>query len=93
MALSRDFRQTVQARAARDPAFREALFEEAVQTLLGGDIGAGRAAMRNYIHATVGFERLSAALGRPQKGPDANVQSIRQSHRREPSRRDRRVTG
>jgi DNA-binding phage protein len=68
MALSRDFRQTVQARAARDPAFREALFEEAVQTLLGGDIGAGRAAMRNYIHATVGFERLSAALGRPQKG-------------------------
>jgi hypothetical protein len=24
MALSRDFRQTVQARAARDPAFREA---------------------------------------------------------------------
>ena len=67
MALSRDFRQTVQARAVRDPVFRKALFQEAVQTLLEGDIDAGRAAMRDYINATVGFERLSAALGRPQK--------------------------
>jgi DNA-binding phage protein len=78
MALSRDFRQTVQARAVRDPAFRKALFQEAVQTLLEGDIDAGRAAMRDYINATVGFERLSAALGRPQKslmrmfGPGGN---------------------
>jgi DNA-binding phage protein len=78
MALTRDFRQTVQARAARDPAFRKALFQEAVQTLLEGDIDAGRAAMRDYINATVGFERLSAALGRPQKslmrmfGPSGN---------------------
>ena len=78
MALSRDFRQTVQARAARDPAFRKALFQEAVQTLLEGDIDSGRAAMRDYINATVGFERLSAALGRPQKslmrmfGPNGN---------------------
>jgi DNA-binding phage protein len=78
MALTRDFRQTVQARAARDLAFRKALFQEAVQTLLEGDIDAGRAAMRDYINATVGFERLSAALGRPQKslmrmfGPSGN---------------------
>jgi DNA-binding phage protein len=78
MALTMDFRQTVQARAARDPAFRKALFQEAVQTLLEGDIDAGRAAMRDYINATVGFERLSAALGRPQKslmrmfGPSGN---------------------
>jgi hypothetical protein len=67
MALTRDFRETVQARAGRDPAFREALFEEAVQTLLAGDIDAGRAAMRDYINATIGFEKLGAALGRPQK--------------------------
>ena len=78
MALTRDFRQTVQARAARDPTFRKALFQEAVQTLLEGDIDAGRAAMREYINATIGFEKLSAALGRPQKslmrmfGPDGN---------------------
>jgi hypothetical protein len=47
MLLTRDFRQTVQARATRDPAFRKALFQEAVQTLLQGDVDAGRAAMRD----------------------------------------------
>ena len=78
MALTRDFRQTVQARATRDLAFRRALFQEAVQTLLLGDIDAGRAAIRDYINATLGFEKLSAALGRPQKslmrmfGPGGN---------------------
>jgi DNA-binding phage protein len=78
MPLTRDFRRTVQSRAARDPAFRKALFQEAVQSLLRGDVDAGRAAMRDYINATVGFEKLSAALGRPQKslmrmfGPSGN---------------------
>jgi DNA-binding phage protein len=78
MALIRDFRRTVQARAGRDPAFRKALFQEAVQTLLQGDIDTGRAAMRHYINATVGFEKLSVALGRPRKslmrmfGPGGN---------------------
>lgn len=78
MPLTRDFRQTVQARAMRDPAFREALFQEAVQALLQGDVDAGRAAMRDYINATLGFEKLGAALGRPVKslmrmfGPGGN---------------------
>jgi DNA-binding phage protein len=78
MPLTSDFRQTVQARAARDPAFRKALFQEAVQTLLQGDIDAGRSAMRDYINATLGFEKLSKALGRPRKsvmrmfGPGGN---------------------
>jgi hypothetical protein len=48
----------VRARAARDSAFRKALFQEAVQTLLQGDIDAGRAAMRGYINATIGFEKF-----------------------------------
>jgi hypothetical protein len=78
MPLTRDFRRTVQTRAARDPAFRKALFQEAVQTLLQGDTDAGRAGVRDYINATVGFEKLSVALGRPQKslmrmfGPTGN---------------------
>jgi hypothetical protein len=78
MPLTRDFRRTVRARATRDRAFGKALFQEAVQTLLQGDIDAGRAGMRDYINATVGFEKLSAALGRPQKslmrmfGPTGN---------------------
>jgi hypothetical protein len=78
MTLITDFRQIVRARAVRDPAFRAALFQEAVQTLLQGEIDAGRAAILDYINATLGFEKLSAVLGRPQKnlmrmfGPDGN---------------------
>jgi len=78
MPLTRNFRQTIQARAARDATFRKALFQEAVQALLQGNIDAGRAAMRDYINATIGFEKLSTALGRPQKslmrmfGPSGN---------------------
>jgi len=78
MPLTRDFRDTVRARAERDPAFREALFCEAVQALLQGDANDGRAALRAYINATIGFERLGEVLGRPQKslmrmfGPDGN---------------------
>jgi hypothetical protein len=67
MPLTRDFRQTIRARATRDSAFRKALFQEAVQGLLQGDIDAGRAAMRYYINATIEFEKLSAVLGKPQK--------------------------
>jgi DNA-binding phage protein len=78
MPLTRSFRRTVQARAARDPAFREALFREAIQALLQGNVDDGRATLRAYINATTGFERLSKVLGRPQKslmrmfGPDGN---------------------
>ena len=37
MPLTRNFRDTVRARAEREPAFRRALFQEAVQTLLQGE--------------------------------------------------------
>ena len=78
MPLTRNFRDTVRARAERAPAFRRALFQEAVQTLLQGGLDEGRAALRAYINATVGFDRLGEALGRSPKslmrmfGPDGN---------------------
>ncbi len=78
MPLTRNFRETVRARAARDPAFRKALFQEAVQALLQGNVDDGRASLRAFINATVGFEKLGKVLGRPQKslmrmfGPDGN---------------------
>ncbi|MGJ5134256.1 transcriptional regulator [Bradyrhizobium sp. HKCCYLRH1030] len=64
-----DFRDTVRARADRDPAFREALFQEAVSALPRGEVDDGRAGLRAYINATIGFEALSNALGRPSKSP------------------------
>ena len=59
MALTRDFRETVQARVKRDPAFRKGLLSNAMENLLSGDIAAGKELLRDYINATVGFPRLA----------------------------------
>lgn len=78
MALTRDFKATVRARVERDPAFRQALFQEAVQALLEGDAGGGRSVLRDYINATIGFEALAALTHTPAKslmrmfGPKGN---------------------
>ena len=55
MALTRDFRETVQARVRRDSDFRRALLEEGVRLLLAGDVETGKAVLRDYINATIGF--------------------------------------
>lgn len=78
MALTKDFKATVKARAERDAAFREALLTEAVELLLAGDLETGKAVLRDYINATVGFEKLAQETGTPPKslmrmlGPKGN---------------------
>ena len=78
MVLTGSFKETVKARAERDPEFRAALLTEAVEEMLTGDLEAGKAVLRDYINATVGFERLSHATGTPAKslmrmfGPSGN---------------------
>ena len=67
MALTRSFKESVQARAMADRAFREALLREAIDTMLAGDVDTGKAVLRDYINATVGFEALAAATGTPPK--------------------------
>ena len=67
MALTRDFKATVMARARRDPAFRRALLAQAINVLIEGDIDTGKSVLRDYINATVGFDALSAAVGTPVK--------------------------
>ena len=67
MALTKEFKETVRARAERDPAFREALLAEAVEQLLAGQLDTGKAVLRDYINATVGFEKLAKATGTPSK--------------------------
>jgi DNA-binding phage protein len=67
MALTRSFKETVQARAQRDPAFREALLTEAVDALLAGDVDTGKAVLRDFINATIGFERLASETKMPPK--------------------------
>jgi DNA-binding phage protein len=60
MALTKDFRQTVQARVRRDPAFREGLLSEAIESLLSGQVALGKELLRDYINATIGFPKLAA---------------------------------
>jgi DNA-binding phage protein len=67
MALTRDFKQTIQARAERDPAFRRELLKEGIATFLAGDIETGKTILRDYVNATIGFERLAEVTGVPAK--------------------------
>jgi hypothetical protein len=61
MALTKDFRETIRERAQREPQFRKALLCEAIELMLAGDEKIGRAILRNYINATVGFQELQEA--------------------------------
>ena len=78
MALTRDFKETVQARAQRDPAFREGLLKEGIECLLSGDVDTGKMLLRDYVNATIGFEELGSLTNKPPKslmrmfGPSGN---------------------
>jgi DNA-binding phage protein len=63
MALTRDFRQTVQARAQRDAKFRRGLLRDAIEALLSDEAGLGREILRDFINATVGFPELAEKTG------------------------------
>jgi len=63
MALTRDFRETVQMRARRDPAFRKGLLSDALECYLSGEARLGKELLRDYINATVGFPGLAAQTG------------------------------
>ena len=67
MPLTRDFRETIAARAERDPAFAKTLLDEAATLLLNGEPHAARAALRELVNATIGFERLGAETAIPSK--------------------------
>ncbi len=81
MPLTRDFKETIQARARRDAAFRESLLKEAVDALLSGDVETGKTVLRDYINATVGFDKLATITRKSPKslmrmlGPNGNPQA------------------
>ena len=68
MPLTRDFKETIQARIERDPDFREELLlEKGVECFLSGDLETGKAVLRDYINGTIGFEKLSNLTHKPPK--------------------------
>lgn len=64
MALTRNFKETVMARAQRDPKFREGLLTEAIECFLDGDLATGKILLRDYINATMGFQKLARVTGK-----------------------------
>lgn len=81
MTLTREFKQTVQAKARRDARFRLELLREGVELLLAGDVDTGKVVLRDYINATIGFDELAEAMQRSPKslmrmlGPRGNPQA------------------
>jgi hypothetical protein len=67
MPLTRDFKETIQARIQKDSAFRKELLREGIECLLSGDLETGKTILRDYINATVGFERLGTLTHKPAK--------------------------
>jgi DNA-binding phage protein len=67
MAKTGSFKELVQAHVGRDAAFADALLREGIEILLKGDVETGKTILRDYIKATVGFEKLGEATGTPPK--------------------------
>ena len=89
MARTKSFKELVQHHVKRDAKFAEALLREGVDAMLSGDVETGKTILRDYIKATVGFEKLGAATGAPPKEPDPHVRSARQPAGQEPFQRNR----
>ena len=81
MALTREFKETIKARIDRDPGFREELLKEGVECLLLGEVEVGKAVLRDYINATIGFKELGCLTRKSPKslmrmfGPAGNPQA------------------
>src|SRR6266852_5892228 len=59
MPLTRSFKEFVKSRIEQDAKFRQALFQEAVQSLIEGDVETAKSVLRDYINATIGFPALA----------------------------------
>jgi len=67
MPLTHEFKETIRARAQRDPAFRQALLLEAVESVINGDLPTSKAVLRDYVNATTGFQDLENRTQIPVK--------------------------
>jgi hypothetical protein len=79
MALTCDFCDTIRERAQREPAFSQSLLREGLQLINSGDSATGRAVLRNYISATIGFVELARENKDPLAQPATHVRPERES--------------
>ncbi|WP_062270078.1 DNA-binding protein [Endozoicomonas arenosclerae] len=67
MTLTRDYKQTILERAERDPAFAQALLDEAATHFLNGEPDTARIILRDLVNATLGFEILALKTQKSSK--------------------------
>ncbi len=67
MALTRDYKETINERAARDPKFALSLMNEAISSFLTGEPEEARIILRELVNSTIGFEILAKQLNKPSK--------------------------
>ena len=67
MGLTRAVKDTVRARIERDPGFRKTLLEEGIERLLAGELELGKAVLRDYVKATIGFQELGGLTAKSPK--------------------------
>ena len=67
MAISRDYKQTINERVNKDPAFTAALLDEAITLFLNDEPDVARLVLRDLVNATVGFETLALEIDKPSK--------------------------
>jgi hypothetical protein len=67
MTVTRSFNALVQQHIEADSKFAEALLREGIDCMLAGDVETGKAVLRDYIKATVGFEALGRGTGTQPK--------------------------
>ena len=67
MSITRDFRETVNARVQREPEFAKALLDEAASLFLNGEPETARLILRDLVNATTGFEALAHETSLPSK--------------------------
>ncbi len=67
MALTRDFKITVASRVQNDPAFAQALLNEAVALFVNGEPESAKLILRDLVNATIGFEALADEIQKPTK--------------------------
>ena len=67
MPLTIEFKEVLKASIDQDPAFGHELLGSAVRSFLDNDLATGRAILRNYVNATIGFRQLAQAMGGQEK--------------------------
>ena len=81
MPLTKDFKETVLKDMRERKGFRNAMLQEGFSCLLAGELDVGKVVLRDYINATMGFEKLSRQVDVPVKslmrmfGPNGNPQA------------------